>query len=1376
MPASKFIPPTIIPTPGISAEVEVKVEVSERVVNWETFTDLPGAADINFEMLCRALVRRHYGRFGDFYALANQPGVEFHLKLHATCPLGEPGRWYGWQCRWYDLPSGRAIGSTRRRKIEEAITTTEAELPGLTDWVLWTRHPLTKGDQEWFYGLPTHMRLHLWTAAEVEEHLSGPAEILRGTHFGELVLTLELLAERHASSVARVKRRWQPEVHQEVAAERFLRRTLGTLEAWSDLNDLAARLEEGTATVAAVLSLPAPLSNEVDGLVAGARSAAASLTNAYAALKRGDYEILRQQLTSGAATNPEWHVLVRRLRAGRHAIALASINVLADIHGAHERLTALNKALAGRLVAVVADAGCGKTELAAQLTAPTGDRPSGVLLHGADLHAGHTLDDLARVVVVNGKPVPSFEALVAAVDAAGQRAGRRLPIVIDGLNEAEDPRDWKGQLASLAVTLQSYSYVLVVCTLRSAFAAETLPDDLKRLEIPDFGGDAIAAVRRYFRHYRIDPADAELPLGLLRHPLTLRMFCEVTNPERKRTVGVEAMPSSLTALFDRYLAQVAERIQELAPRTRRYYESDIRSAINVIGLSLWEAKARSLDLAGLRRRLGDDRRPWDESIVRALEHDGVLLRVPGDRPSAGHVAVVYDALAGHIVADALLGEFGGRGFETWLRESETKAGLTGEMSERHPLATDIFAALVGLSPRRLHRRQFWPLLDEPSRTDALYEAARLEGAYLDGETVSQLASLVVQPPGGPRDLLDRLWVTRAARSHPLDAEFLDATLRPMQMADRDLRWSEWLRRKHESLVEDLQRLEHRWRAAETLGPSDRLRAKWVMWTLTSTVRLLRDHATRALYRFGCCDPDTLFDFTIDALAVNDPYVPERMLAACYGVAMSLWADPRGAKVRSALPAFANTLADRMFVPGAPYPTRHALMRDYALGVVSVASMASPGCVPDDKALYFKPPFEHLPSPFPPENEISDSDVEGAKGAIRMDFGNYTMGRLIPHRRNYNFNDPSYREVRRQIEHRIVVLGYSPSRFAAADKLIGEESWRAERRDIPKTDRYGKKYSWIAFFEMYGLRLDHGNLSEHRANQRASDADIDPSFPEPAKVWTPPLPDPFATAPAEPLAWLTSGPTPHYDDLLNLEEVDGQPGPWVLLNGYVEQSAGDDMRQVFTFLRGLLVKDERVANVLGFFDKITYPGNDAIPAPQEDYYTFAGEIPWSPRFGGPLRNPKGRAKRDGRRAFVLHDGKRWTAGIPIEVPVYGYAWESHHSALNQVGGITIPAPALCERLRLSNRQGEWDFYDRAGRVATIYREFKADGDAFGSNLLYLRADLMTDYLAATGQTLVWLLWGERGIEHRVLEAQTSEVSEALSEYSHIHRRSSTWVPK
>ncbi len=789
---------------------------------------------------------------------------------------------------------------------------------------------------------------------------------------------------------------------------------------------------------------------------------------------------------------------------------------------------------------------------------------------------------------------------------------------------------------------------------------------------------------------------------------------------------------------------------------------------NFCGIQEREARFRRNPSESWERRTA-----LDHSIVRALEQEGVLVRVADHRPGSNRLAIMYDPLAGHLVADALLERYGGDNFKDWLHKPDTTALLAGELDQRHPLASDIFHALVGLVPRRLFRQQLWPLLDEPLHTAALHEAAWLDKEFLDSETVSQLAALVAKGQSGRRDLFERLWSTRAAQSHPLNVEFLDEALRQMSMSERDLRWTEWIRRRQGEMLEDLKWLEQHWRSAQGLNPRDHLRARWVMWTLPSTVRLLRDHATRALYWFGCRNPKTLFELTLSSLDINDPYVPERMLAACYGVAMSLWADPRGNQLRKELPDFAKKLVDEMFIPGAPHATRHVLMRDYALGTIDLAVRVAPGCVAEDKVSYLKPPLDHFPLPFPAPTEIDDADIAEAEGAIHMDFGNYTIGSLIPDRSNYDFENPTYRDVRRQIEYRIAQLGYTSKRFAEIDKEISNSSWRAESRGVPKTDRYGKKYSWIAFFEMYGVRADEGTLPEWRAGERSSDADIDPSFPQPARIWRPSLPDPFTGSQAEPRAWIADGPTPDYNHLLYIDEVDGLQGPWVLLNGYIEQSSQDDERRIFTFLRGLLVEHSQVEKILAAFNTVEYPGNMAIPEPHEDYYTYAGEIPWSPRFGRVLRDPDGRAKSDIRQAFAMYDGRQWLPGISVEVPVHRFAWESYHSPLNQVSGITVLAPALCEQLRLTNRQGEWDFYDEAGDVATTYREFKAEENTFRSYLLYLQTNLMVNYLDQTCQTLVWCLWGERGFKHRTTLALREKLQDLWSKYRHIHRHGLCW---
>lgn len=320
-------------------------------------------------MLCRALIQRQYGQYGGFRALANQPGVEFHLKIHSSCCLGDAGRWYGWQCRWYELPSGSAIGSTRRRKIKEAVDKSKEVLPELTDWVLWTRHPLTAGDQAWFYALETHMKLALWTSAEIEDQLSGSAEILRSAYFGELVLTRGTLRDLHKASVAPIKGRWLPEVHQVVEAERVLSRALGASSAWSDLSKLAAQIDKGVKAVRdSTRTLEGPLAANAASLCHEASSLSDSLVQSETALRRGDFEVLREQFANHVCPSKGWSIFPRKLRAARHRLALHATNLLADMYQSVHALGELDRALSRGIVAAIGDAGYGKTQLAAQLT------------------------------------------------------------------------------------------------------------------------------------------------------------------------------------------------------------------------------------------------------------------------------------------------------------------------------------------------------------------------------------------------------------------------------------------------------------------------------------------------------------------------------------------------------------------------------------------------------------------------------------------------------------------------------------------------------------------------------------------------------------------------------------------------------------------------------------------------------------------------------------------------------------------------------------------------------------------------------------------------------------------------------------------------
>ena len=215
---------------------------------------------------------RSFGDIMDASAISARWQINQEWSFISDCTLrvtwGNAGRWYGWQCKWYAIPRAKPIGTGRRSEIRRALDLSARHLPNLTDWVLCTRFSLTAGDQRWFYGLPTATRLHLWTASELDEHLSGPGEIFRSTYFGDLVLTPGLLRDLHDSSVASIRNRWIPEVHQRVDAEREVLRVLGTAEAWSDFSEIAKRLSSGVnAFENGTTELPVRLKRAADDLM-----------------------------------------------------------------------------------------------------------------------------------------------------------------------------------------------------------------------------------------------------------------------------------------------------------------------------------------------------------------------------------------------------------------------------------------------------------------------------------------------------------------------------------------------------------------------------------------------------------------------------------------------------------------------------------------------------------------------------------------------------------------------------------------------------------------------------------------------------------------------------------------------------------------------------------------------------------------------------------------------------------------------------------------------------------------------------------------------------------------------------------------------------
>ena len=99
------------------------------------------------------------------------------------------------------------------------------------------------------------------------------------------------------------------------------------------------------------------------------------------------------------------------------------------------------------------------------------------------------------------------------------------------------------------------------------------------------------------------------------------------------------------------------------------------------------------------------------------------------------------------------------------------------------------------------------------------------------------------------------------------------------------------------------------------------------WFLTASHRVVRDKATKALASILACRLGLAARLVRDFAPVDDPYVRERLVCACYGAVLQ--------GRTGGLAELSQTVFQAVFADGAPPPD--ALLRDHAQGLIEYAS-------------------------------------------------------------------------------------------------------------------------------------------------------------------------------------------------------------------------------------------------------------------------------------------------------------------------------------------------------------------------------------------------------------------------------------------------------
>lgn len=1117
---------------------------------------------------------------------------------------------------------------------------------------------------------------------------------------------------------------------------------------------------------------------------------------------------------------------------------------------------------------IFGDAGFGKTHLCCCVCQERLDEGlPALLILGAHFTTGEPLEK--QILAILDIPSSySWHDFLKALESVAQAHRTRIPIMIDGLNEAmvggAFTSAWRLGLPGLVRELSRSDCVVLVTTCRSSYQSQVWGDKAPAnyTNATGFTQDITReAVERYFAAYKIVADLTAAPLNHFRHPIYLRIFCEVTNPKREISRHIYVGESSLFETFETYLKQSNKAVCEHLGLRRG--TPLVSSALQRLALYLWEERARRVPVsvaATLIDGKASDELRWESSKTRALENEGLLVcRDWGE--SGDELFFTYDALGGYVIAQSLLKQHASDLAGFFQAESTVERLYGKNRSKRHPMYDDILRAIAALLPSLAGQY----LHELTNNSDAFNYAVRALFEIAPRHVNEKCVALVTRLFGKDENrngLFEICGPAIAHVNHPLSAKFWHERLSELPMADRDMSWTEYVRHHVDDFEGLVGEFEGRFRAAATSAPEDDARflllARHLMWVLTSTVRALRDRATRALYWYGRRKPREFFGLLKESLELNDPYVPERMLAAAYGVALALQHDVSDASFSKAeLPVWGRTLFNLIFAPSAPHATTHILARDYARRTVEIALARWPDLLGETERDRIVPPYEMKGIREWHESEDRDKDnYSDGNAPLGMDFENYTIGRLVEDRRQYDYKHEGFKRVRANILWRIYDLGYTLERFGGVDQWIARSNaFRDHNPD--KTDRYGKKYSWIAFFELAGRLDDQSLLARTFDAERISDADIDPSFPEEPPDYKQVHTSFLGTAEVSAKEWIRDGGLPDIEPYLVIHNLMNESGDWVLIDALINQESDDLDRNWFTFIRGLIIKADEATEIIELLKKQDMK-NRWLPEVPESHYLYAGEIPWCETFPenewGGLEftsaseegendeigsdgfedafssvvgeqnvakdaldegQPTGKLEErrpmnflvvsahtddqmleeraiiilygelsdedeevqatidriaeiiaaGGREAFetavrqhrpdseiiwtspdvsqiltadgVQQDGPKYQAVVPLRE----YGWETYHSVLNQAGGGHVLARQVAEALNLHSRPQTFDLFNVDGTRASItWQHNQPEGDS--ERFLYLRRDLLEQFLSEKNYKLVWVAWGER----------------------------------
>ncbi|WP_162094411.1 hypothetical protein [Pseudomonas chlororaphis] len=597
-------------------------------------------------------------------------------------------------------------------------------------------------------------------------------------------------------------------------------------------------------------------------------------------------------------------------------------------------------------------------------------------------------------------------------------------------------------------------------------------------------------------------------------------------------------------------------------------------------------------------------------------------------------------------------------------------------------------------------------------------------------------------------------------AHCYNADSLHCYLYSLSMADRDVAWSYYINAQEDDSSSI-------WRLIKwSLNIEDknvfsyeskRLCAIALSWLFVTTNIKVRDSATRALTKLLMNELVIAKELLSLFKEVDDFYVLERVYASVYGaVVNSTDLDGLGS-ICDYISALVKGM--REFYP-------NVLVRDYARGIVEYGFYKE--LVGRDLLDSVSPPYKsEFPYDFPSNEEVDaygkSNKSEGSSGVQSIlssmvteygrgvggygDFGRYTFESAL---RNWECDA----NLLSNYACKLIFdrYGYSPDRHGVLDKYA-----RSTDRYSNEVERIGKKYQWLALYEIVARLADNKKMIDETSGWSRDDVsyvkyegpwnpalrNIDPTMvstkeshvPD-AIFWDKPEYDDWGMSNSD---WLKSTQNlPEPKKIISMVDVEGVE--WLALERHLswKESAftssfydPDNHKNIWYQCRSYLVAKRDCNKVVTELKKENFMGR-WMPESKSQYQIFSREYYWSSAYRYFQKPYYGWNSWEEISSAITKEviGK-------VQVTSEGHHWETGSDDDSKKDYLS-PTMEIFHGLNLkySSRVGEW--VDSSGKLAA----FDPAANGISPSCLLIRKDLLIEYLSENDLDIFWSILGEK----------------------------------